>query len=84
MSAVFNLRCKLDKGMFSDEVAVSYPQTDARKSVFVPYGKVIGNAGQSGTVVVKIIRKEGRVFAILPSSNNDIVEVRNEDLEEVR
>jgi hypothetical protein len=35
------LRCKVDRGMFSDEVAVTYPATTPwQKSVFVPRSSV--------------------------------------------
>ena len=76
------LRCKIDSGMFSDECAVTYPATDNwRKSVFVPSSCVRNNGlVGSGDVLVRIIIKDKRTFAVLPSSLQDIVSVDDNDL----
>lgn len=77
------LRCQLDKGMFSDEMAVTYPpQGRWQKSVFVDSDYVDGSAGDVGRVRVKLIRRSGSLMAVLPSSNQDIVIVQAGDISE--
>lgn len=75
------LQCRLDKGMFSDELAVTYPaEGQEQKSVFVSNVAIEGQPGQTGKVRVTLVRRNGMLFAVLPSSNQDIVTVREEDL----
>ena len=75
------LRCQLDKGMFSDEVAVTYPpQGPWQKSVFVDAYLVEGTIGGIGRVRVKTIRRDGSLLAVIPSSYQDIVIVQAEDI----
>ena len=76
------LKCKIDSGMFSDEVAVTYPATEHwRKSVFVPSDCVRSDALNTiGKVYVKVLIKDGERFAVLPSSYQDIVKVDEADL----
>ncbi len=74
------LSCRLDKGMFSDEVAVTYPSTGTwKKSVFVPQTAVQGSVGARGKVRVVIVRREGRVLAVLPNAQSDVVEIVEAD-----
>jgi hypothetical protein len=75
------LECRLDKGMFSDEIAVTYPPEGiTQKSVFVDVNSVQGTPGQRGRVLVRVIERLGRMIAVLPSPNQDIVYVRAEDI----
>lgn len=75
------LACKLDKGMFSDEMAVTYPADgEMQKSVFVAKSAVEGGPGEHGRVRVRLVRQNGSVLAVLPSSNQDIVYVRPQDI----
>lgn len=71
------LRCRLDDGMFSDEVAVTYPGASEhwQKSVFVPLSCVRGNMQSQGEVMVKVVVKDGEKYAVLPSSQRDIVKI---------
>lgn len=75
------LRVRLDSGMFSDEVAVTYPPstTEWQKSVFVPAAFVRGDKPQ-GEVKVDVLEKDGTRYAVLPSSQRDIVKVEVADL----
>src|SRR5579885_2292550 len=69
------LRVRLDDGMFSDEVAVTYPATaanDWQKSVFVPSGCVQREGTNQGKVKVAVVIKDGRKCAVLPSPRRDI------------
>jgi hypothetical protein len=75
------LVCRIDKGMFSDEMAVTYPpQGEQQTSVFVSDSATQGLPGQTGKVRITLIRHNGTLFAVLPSSQQDIVTVREADL----
>jgi hypothetical protein len=75
------LKCRIDKGMFSDELAVTYPaEGEQQKSVFIPDSDVQGQPGQTGKVRVTLVRENGTLFALLPSSDRDVVTVREADL----
>ena len=75
------LVCRIDKGMFSDELAVTYPaEGQEQKSVFVSNSVIQGQPGQTGKVQITLIRRNGTLFGVLPSSNQDIVTVREADL----
>jgi predicted Mrr-cat superfamily restriction endonuclease len=75
------LVCQVDKGMFSDERAVTYPASgNILKSVFVPATEVHGTPGQQGRVRVRLFRRNNLVMAVLPSENQDIVTIRESDL----
>lgn len=78
------LECRLDKGMFSNEVAVTYPADgNSQKSVFVEKSSVQGNAGEKGKVRVRVIPGEiGNAMAVLPSANQDIVYIQERDISE--
>jgi hypothetical protein len=75
------LRCKVESGMFSDEVAVTYPALTEhwQKSVFVPSSCVRG-VELKGEVQVVVVVKDGTKYAVLPSSRRDIVKIEGADL----
>jgi hypothetical protein len=77
------LRCRLDSGMFSDEVAVTYPASAnnaSQKSVFVPRSSVRGEIGSQGEVLVSVVVNDGTHYAVLPNSQCDIVKAEDADL----
>lgn len=77
------LLCRLDSGMFSDEVAVTYPPAAPdhwQKSVFVPRTCVRQQSEHQGEVMVRIVVKDGTRYAVLPSPRGDIVRVEGTDL----
>jgi hypothetical protein len=78
------LRCRLDMGMFSDEVAVTYPPLtkEWQKSVFVPRNCVRSESEHEGEVQVKVVVKDGTRFAVLPSSQRDMVQIEDADLQQ--
>jgi|GEM_PF-1064337 hypothetical protein len=77
------LECRIDKGMFSDELAVTYPANGKwQKSVFVDSNAVRGGAGAVGKVRVAVVRRDGSMIAILPSPERDIVYVNAKDISE--
>lgn len=81
------LLCRLDDGMFSDEVAVTYPaaaKENWQKSVFVPavYVRRHGGGVHQGEVKVNVLVKDGKRYAVLPSPLGDIVSVQDADLKQ--
>ena len=75
------LVCRIDKGMFSDELAVTYPaEGEQQQTVFVSDAAVWGRPGQTGKFRVAGVRRDGALFAVLPSSERDLVTVREVDL----
>ena len=75
------LTCRITKGMFSDELAVTYPAEGMyQKSVFVPASEVEGEPGSLGRVRVRVICRNGLVMAVLPSANQDFVTASQEDV----
>jgi len=78
------LNCQIDKGMFKDEVAVTYQaEQQGERSVFVSRSSVKGNVGGTGKVRVVVVDAKGSgALAILPSANRDIISIRRTDLSE--
>lgn len=78
------LRCRLDMGMFSDEVAVTYPPLtkEWQKSVFVPRTCVRSESEHEGEVQVNVVVQDGTRFAVLPSSQRDMVRIEDADLQQ--
>ena len=75
------LTCRVDKGMFSDELAVTYPATgEVLVSVFVPADAVRGQQGGLGKVRVNIFRRGDTTFAILPTEYSESVAITEADL----
>lgn len=77
------LRCQVDRGMFSDEVVVSYPPSatqDSQKSVFVPRSFVREDGLGLGEVMVKIAVQDGATYALLPTQEYDVVKAEEADL----
>lgn len=75
------LTCRIHKGMFSDELVVSYPaEGEPSTSVFVPDSYVQGRPGETGKVRVVVTRRDKAVFVVIPSAEQDVVAVRESDL----
>jgi len=84
------LRCTVQKGMFSDERAVTYPPASGggegagpgcASSVFVPMSKVRGVPGTEGRVQVEVVRESGDdVWAVLPSAERPVICVNPGDV----
>jgi hypothetical protein len=75
------LTCRIDKGMFSDELVVTYPvEGTLQKSVFVAASDVEGVPEKQGRVRVRVVPSNGHIMAVLPSADQDIVSVREADL----
>jgi hypothetical protein len=77
------LRCRVNKGMFSDEVAVTYPPSamrDWQKSVFVSRSFVREVGSGYGDVMVKIAEHDGATYALLPTQDDDVVKAEEADL----
>jgi hypothetical protein len=77
------LECQLDRGMFSDEIAISYPPVGQTiHSVFVPISVVRGTPGYRGKVRVNVFKRHGKTFAVLPTPERAIVAVADQDISE--
>src|SRR5882724_8251700 len=63
------LRCRVVKGMFSDELAIRSPPqgTTSVTSVFVPKEMVHGEVDHVGKVRVRVFRQDDSAWAVLPS-----------------
>ncbi len=84
LASVRWLKCAVDRGMFSDEMTISYPIFGAaRTSVFVPASDVQGRPGELGKVRVLVTQLKNSLLAVLPTSYQDSVTVSEGDLTEV-
>lgn len=73
------LKCKIDKGMFSDEFTVTVQsRTGEAIAVFVP--KQAADDKKS-LVRVKAIEQGGQTIAVLPDVNRSVVDVSAADLQ---
>ncbi len=74
------LKCRVDKGMFSDELAVTYPaEGDQRVSVFVESSRVKLTGENRGEVFVDVSGYAGSLIATLPSCDRERVCIRDGD-----
>jgi len=79
--AVTWLRCRILKGMFSDEFAVEVSAPGGKPtSFFVPRKDVRGNVDQDGEVRVRVIRKGENAWALLPTETPVEIPIREADL----
>jgi len=79
------LLCRLDSGLFSDEVVVTYPAASSnhlQKSGFVPRSFVRSASEHEGEVKVRVLVRDGAKFAVLPTPDDDIVRVEGADLKQ--
>ncbi len=75
------LRCRIFKGMFSDELAVQYaPPHSNSTSVFVPKELVEGSVDGEGRVKVRVFHEGSNAWAVLPTENQMIIAVNEADL----
>ena len=73
------LKCKIGKGMFSDEFTVTvHTLTGEAIAVFVP--KQSANDEKS-LVQVKTFDQQGRTIAILPDEHQSVIDVKAADLQ---
>jgi len=73
------LKCKIDKGMFSDEFTVTvHTSTGEAIAVFVP--KQAADR-QNNLVRVKTFEQQGRTIAVLPDEHQSVINVKVADLQ---
>jgi hypothetical protein len=73
------LKCKIEKGMFSDELTVTVHTCNGESiAVFVP--KQAADR-QNNRVQVKAFEKHGKMIAVLPDENQSVIDVRTADLQ---
>jgi hypothetical protein len=73
------LKCKIDKGMFSDEVTVTV-QTRSGEAVAVFVPKADAD-DRNSRVKVKAFEEQGRTLAVLPDEHQSVIHVRDTDLQ---
>ena len=76
------LRCRIFKGMFSDELAIQIVQRgDPQElSVFVPKDKVQGKVDAEGRVRVRVFHQGNLAWAVLPMESQTTVPVDESQL----
>ena len=73
------LKCKIDKGMFSDEFTVTVQtRTGEAVAVFVPRAAA---DDQKNLVKVRAFEDHGEKFAVLPDEHQSVVHVSATDLQ---
>lgn len=73
------LKCKVDKGMFSDEVTVTIKSRDGEQiAVFVPKQAA---DHQKNLVRVNAFEQQGKTLAVLPDAYQSVVDVSDADLQ---
>ncbi len=75
------LKCKIEKGMFSDEFTVTvHSRSGESIAVFVPKETA---DDQKNLVQVKAFERQGKMIAVLPDENQSVVDVSAADLQPV-
>ncbi len=76
------LRCRIFKGMFSDELAIAYTsKRDGKEaSFFVPKSQVVGDIDAPGKVKVRYFRQGNTAWAVLPTDYQTAIPVDDADL----
>lgn len=75
------LKCRILKGMFSDERAVVVKRLDGKAtSAFVPVNSVRGGIDQEGQVEVDVFADRGATWAVLPTEYRESFPVNAGDL----
>ncbi|HMU41023.1 MAG TPA: hypothetical protein PKE31_18605 [Pseudomonadota bacterium] len=75
------LKCKVVKGMFSDELTVIIQALDGETiSAFVPRDRVECSEPSVGRVKVRVFDSTGQKFAVLPNETQTILSVHESAL----
>jgi hypothetical protein len=75
------LKCRVFKGMFSDERAVVFRLKSGEDySAFVSESKVIGNINEEGKLRVKVFRNNGSILVQIPTDQPEVMAVQGQDL----
>jgi hypothetical protein len=73
------LKCKIEKGMFSDEFTVTVKSRSGEPiAVFVPKAAA---DDQNDRVQVRAFERQGKTIAILPDEHQSVVDVDASDLQ---
>jgi acyl-CoA thioesterase len=73
------LKCKIDKGMFSDEFTVTvHSRAGEAIAVFVPKRSA---DDQKNLVQVKAFEQQGKIIAVLPDEHQSVIDVNAGDLQ---
>ena len=75
------LKCRIVKGMFSDELTVVIRSQDGEAiSAFVPKDRVEGKVEAAGRVKVRVFESTGQKFAVLPNENQTVISIDESEL----
>lgn len=75
------LKCRVLKGMFSDERAVVVRMKNGNTtSMFVPSSSVKGEVDHDGKVRVEVFEGDGAVWAVLPTEYRESVPINDDDV----
>lgn len=74
------LICRVQDGMFGDELAISYPRTKAAAGYFVPRESVVERKGEEGKVKVSVIQRDSEAWVVLPTPQRTVIQVNTGDL----
>jgi len=75
------LKCRILKGMFSDERVVVVSRVDGMStSAFVPSAAVRGSVDHEGQVEVDVFADRGATWAVLPTEYRETLPVDARDL----
>ncbi len=73
------LKCKIDKGMFSDEFTVTvHTRGGEAVAVFVPKQAA---DDRKNLVRVRAIEQQGKTLAVLPDEHQSVIDVSDADLQ---
>lgn len=73
------LKCKVDKGMFSDEFTVTvHTAAGETIAVFVPKSSA---DDRKNLVQVKAFEQQGKTIAVLPDEHRSVIDVSAADLQ---
>ena len=74
------LRCRIFRGMFSDELAIQYPPEGGAPAYFVPRETVRGEHDGIGSVSVRVYCAGPTHWAVLPTEHQQAVRIQEGDL----
>jgi hypothetical protein len=77
------LKCRVLKGMFSDERVVVVNEQRDRMSFFVPSSKVRGGIDEDGEVQVRVFSAGNTTWAVIPTEDTETIPIDRAELNPV-
>lgn len=82
MSKEVFVKCRLYRGMFSDESVVEFPRVSGENTFIVPKAKVSEESPGHGRLKAKLLTRGDERWVILPTDYSDSVPASQVDLVE--